>query len=1076
MKKSNSMAQQLFDVNRLNDNALKFMQAIYEAITSDKENITTTLDLGDGSTRDVIIPSNIFLKSEVERMKASFENMIGLGTSRVGTIVSINDGANDKLRNIILSTFKKALDRMTLSEMSFKNHISVSQNPLIDKLLSPLTHLDVELPERFNNEKNVVTTKFFVENLDGLSDGMSYSEVRQYLSTNNVSYTIKEDVLKLNPTKQRFYGDFMVMSITSNDDDTLTCRVDKLTYSDSLNIVEDSRELQLGDELITSDGLTLYKVTRVVNDGLGIYVTIKLISGLSALEVGIGALQYRDNTTPVKTASIPIKGQDKIVLFISSLDDKNDVQGVYSDAKILDTDSLKILSNGIEFNFNTYYASNILGLGEYLESVVQENTVPRALASDITKPELDDSYFKVVQVNKHITNTADSQKLKRYSAEKQRLRSQILKTSDKIYSLRTKIGKGQYKSKDEKSQDESALNLLINKLQTEQSEFSSTVDNIASLASFANAPKASPKYRVLGFWEIDEPTSSITGDLQRIVQYNIRYKYVPTNSDVSEPSSIMVGDIDASISSWNELKSVPLKKTFDVNRNKFVWDSVNISDADVNNINQVEIPISYGENVIIQVQAIGEAGYPSNPILSEWSSPIKVSFPEELAQDEDIKSIVEDNKQDLINTSVNKEFESRGIDKLMGLGYTEQERYFPLGVKDIASGQFTTEQKTISLEELIKSMQTEIISLRDIVNRRTTSYSVELVTGDRTSPINKLQTIEVFAGNYTDEVDVNVESNYGAIVEKEFYIKLINNNANTADITSISSGLLTGVTDNNNYKDVGFAKHGTNTKQAQKNGQIIYLRNRDVSGSNELVYVNNSQSSTEIDSGDKETTTVEAEKTIVEYDGSSFNRVKLSNASTGIGYVAMSINHPLYQAYLQDTTNSTLSDALVAEFERIQEFNDSLLEDNKQQDLSSIDYMGFVDNDKYILGRNSTGARLFMRLTDIQNIQVSSSDSSASIQLHNGEQNALLIPVVFQFRMIDILGRINGDSKLSLSASNIEYKKKMGVDLIVGNELFKFDIVVSAKFRKTTLSVTSSETSQVISAIDTQSSNRPNIL
>ncbi len=1070
------MSQQLDDVNRLNQNGLNLLKAIHEAITTNKENASATLELSNGTKQSFTIPSNIYLKSEVERVKKSLENLTGVGTTKSGAIIELNDGNNTRMRQIYLSTFKKALDKITKTEVVLNQNININQNPLIEKLLSPLTTINVKLPTRFGKEKHVVVTKFFVSSLTGMTSGQSHATIKQYLATNNIPYTVKEDVIKTTPSPTRFYGGFNVLSITNNNDDTFTCRLDKKTYNDTQNVVENSRELDVNQKLITKDGLGIFKITAVVDNGIGVFVTLKTESGHSGLLTGVDALSFYDDTITSKSVEVPLKGQDKFIMFISSIDSISDTQGVYSDAFVVDSSTYKIVSNGIEYNFNTYFASNILSLGQHLESIVKDNTVPRSLAATVVKPTLSLDYFKVRQINKHITNTADGEKLKRFASDKNRLQSDITKLSDKISKLSNKINKGQYKSKDEKDKDVNSLEVFNKNREDKQKSYNSTVDNIKNLSSFLDAPKASPKYRVQGFWAIDEPTSTITGDKQRIVRYNIRYKYVPSNSDVSETPSINVGGKEGLISAWNETETVPLKKKFSTDKQKFVWDEVNIADADVNNINQLEVPISYGESVVIQVQAVSEAGYPSNPQLSEWSEPLKVVFPEELAQDEQIRSIVEGNEDDLVKVEVNREFQSRGIPKHLSASYTEQDRYFAHTAEDIASGQFTTEQKTISMAEIIRQQDLKIKQLEAIVLRRTTTYSVEVIApSGRVYPVNKLSTINLFAGHYTDSVDVNNSANYGNIVEVVFYLKLINNNPTTADITSLSSGLLTSNTTNTSYNDVPFALVSSEIAQAQKNGQILYMREKDVSGSSDLVYTNNVESTTMVSSGDVLATTIESEKTIVQYDGSTFSKVKLSESANGTDYIVMTTSHPLYVAYLANPSNPTISTALANEFARIKKYNSSMLEVGKQQNISSIDIMQFSDNDKYLVGKNSTGSKLFMRISDIQNIQVSTSDSSSSITLHNGESNAIMIPIVFQYRMTDAKGRISGDHSLSLSASNIEYSKKMGIDLNVGNELFKFDINVISKFRQTTLSASNTTNNTIINSVDPQSSTTPNI-
>lgn len=1076
MSTSNSMSQFLDDANRLNDNGLRLMQSMYEAITSNKENATATIELSDGSKETFIIPSNIFLKSEVERLKISLENITGVGTTKSGAIVSVNDGGGEQLRQIFLSTFKKAIDRLRNSEVVLDKNIRIEQNPLIERLLSPITSLNITLPNRLNDSTSIVTTKIFLESLEGLTEGMSYANVIQYLASNNITYTSKEDIIKTNPNRTRFYGDFTVLSIINNDNDTFTCRFDKKTFNDTRNVVENSRELDVNQRLVTYDGLGIFDVTSVVDNGNGIFITVKNVSGHTGLETGVNKLSIYDDTSIVKTVDIPVKGQDKFVLFLSGLDSISDTVGAYSESILVDSSELKVISNGIEFNFNTYFATNILSLGQYLESIVKDNTIPRTLATPVQTPELNINHFKVRQVNRHITDTANSEKIKRFSSEKNRLNSDITKLNKNIATVNNRINKGQYKSRDEKEKDVNSFDTLVKRLEDKQSAYNSTVENISSLSSFIDAPKASPKYRVQGFWDIDEPTSPITGDLQRIVQYNVRYKFVPTNSDVTEAPSINIDGKEGLISAWNETNTIPLKKEFNNDKDKFVWSQVNIGDAEVNNINQLEVPISYGESVIIQVQAISEAGYPSNPQLSNWSSPIKVDFPEELAQDEQVRAIVTDNGDDLLRVGVSREFNKRNIPRHLQTQFTEQDRFFAHTAEEIASGQFTEEQKTISMAEVIRQQAIKIEALESIIMRRTTTYSVELVAPDgRVYPVNKLGTVNLFAGHYTDSVDINDTSNYGNMVEVVFYLRLINNNATTSEITSISSGLLTADTQNQSYDGVPFAINGSQEKFKQKNGQIVYLRENDVSGSNELVYSNTSESLTTVPTSDIEPTTIEAERDVITFDGSSFSNIKLSRNATGDDYVVMSASHPLYQSYKADTSNSLSSNTLIEEFQRIKQMNNSTLELDRQQDFDTLDIIQYSDNDKYLIGKNSTGSKLFMRISDIQNLQVSTSDSASSVTLQQGQSNAILIPMVYQYRMTDAKGRINGDSGLSLSASNIEYKKKMGVDLVVGNELFKFDFVVSSKFRQTTLS-SNSTNNTIINSVDPQSSNTPNIV
>ena len=50
----------------------------------------------------------------------------------------------------------------------------------------------------------------------------------------------------------------------------------------------------------------------------------------------------------------------------------------------------------------------------------------------------------------------------------------------------------------------------------------------------------------------------------------------------------------------------------------------------------------------IQVKSVSEAGYPSNPIESDWSDSIIIGFPTDSSSFNEIESILEQNKKDII--------------------------------------------------------------------------------------------------------------------------------------------------------------------------------------------------------------------------------------------------------------------------------------------------------------------------------------------------------------------------------------------------------------------------------------------
>ena len=175
----------------------------------------------------------------------------------------------------------------------------------------------------------------------------------------------------------------------------------------------------------------------------------------------------------------------------------------------------------------------------------------------------------------------------------------------------------------------------------------------------------------------------------------------------------------------------------------------------------------------------------------------------------------------------------------------------------------------------------------------------------------------------------------------------------------------------------------------------------------------------------------------------------------------MRSDHPLVAKYLtnQSTANK---ENLVKEFERISYYNRYLKAATIQNAYSEKRNTSFHEYDKFLVGQNSCGARLFPKFTSLQNIQVNGSSSNSIRILNTGDTNNILIPIVFQYRMMDALGNIDG--KMTDAVDNIEYSKKIGFDMIIGQQQFKFDIKVIANLRSN--SITETNATRVNTIVD----------
>jgi hypothetical protein len=398
---------------------------------------------------------------------------------------------------------------------------------------------------------------------------------------------------------------------------------------------------------------------------------------------------------------------------------------------------------------------------------------------------------------------------------------------------------------------------------------------------------------------------------------------------------------------------------------------------------------------------------------------------------------------------IQQEFATQGITEHISKSFREQEKYFAHELKEIASGKVTSEQKQISALEYIQSLESKVQLLDEIVNRRYATVSLQIVDESlRTYDINHFSTIKLFAGYYTEEVDLTVDDNKGSIVEKTFYLKIINRNSQTVELLSISPGTLIQPTGSNIYADVPLLLTGSNAISRQLNGQIFYNRLTDINGVTELYNEASSATSTEIPTSDIDAGSLESIKNVVHLTGSSIEIVKLIEQPALSSYVAMTTSHPSYQAYLQNNANIQL---LNDEFERIKWFNEWYRTSNVQTKINDNLLLSFAKSDKYLIGQNTVGASLYTSLNTIESFQVNGIDTADTKEIYSGEQDSVLIPITFQYRMTDALGFPNGLSNLTPN-TNFEYSKKIGFDFLLSGKKFTFDVQVSAKFRPTSVS------------------------
>jgi hypothetical protein len=224
-------------------------------------------------------------------------------------------------------------------------------------------------------------------------------------------------------------------------------------------------------------------------------------------------------------------------------------------------------------------------------------------------------------------------------------------------------------------------------------------------------------------------------DNASVIGLDVEYRYKNKNKFTGNAETIGESYI---YSDWNKMDSFMNAKTpaYDpvTGKYSYKWGDHNES-MNEPSFNQIDIPISQGENVDIRVRFIYNLGWPLITFRSDWSEILNIDFPEEFVKDIEILDIIEENNSDIKQQQFIGILEKEGIldhvyDKIkdMDLTYFHQPEH-------IASGFYTPERRVIPLSDQLATMARALSDLQTEVNGATAQLVLTLSDGIQESTL-----------------------------------------------------------------------------------------------------------------------------------------------------------------------------------------------------------------------------------------------------------------------------------------------------------------------------------------------------
>jgi len=470
-----------------------------------------------------------------------------------------------------------------------------------------------------------------------------------------------------------------------------------------------------------------------------------------------------------------------------------------------------VLDTNNTVSMTKFYSESVYDYGTVLKDMVVKN-IPSKFGSIPNIPLLDSANFKVVQVNKHLTDSADSSKIKDLNSQKTSVSSQLEQLNDAITEKNRELSTKQYKSTADKQSSQNELNTLISQ-QTSLTKLYTSIVNRITAENSGSISTESPKFRVRGFWSFPEPIVSNTAGQQQkqeVVQFKVQYRYSakggsePTtegfNLNLTETfytNTTSTGDIadqtkayinpsvstqnttvTGYFSNWIQFLSDARQRSYNKSLDAWTWVKEDVTNANLPNINQLDIPLQQNEQVDIRIKSISEVGWPNAPIESDWSQIMTIQFPDELSQVGDQNAIILQQAQnDQMYTQIENKFNSKGLTSHLQQSFYVNDLYVAHTDVNVGSSFKDASGNIIMLSDYLKLLTDRISALEEVVLRAKGELVVKLfrnsteVLVDNGASVN----INIRCEDYADLSGTTTRTYYNSIYSADdYYIQFEN--------------------------------------------------------------------------------------------------------------------------------------------------------------------------------------------------------------------------------------------------------------------------------------------------------------
>lgn len=800
----NTLVTALEQVALLNKNCIDAISALNDAVTSDNSVINVTQTDNNGKETSYTVPSISKLQSEITELTNNVKRLAGLNDNNVQII----NGKSTK--KIYLSDLNKEPNK--IDSIDTASNFTQTNNWFFEALMNPTLAVNFDLSGKVGSDVDGVISRRYIIKFDKDNNGFTtigesarQDFISKFVNKKNINikdflswHTNATNIGVIRNTtpiydEQTFQfdyqeiSDFGVFSINKQELDTINNKLWYHTYPYKYtSSTGEQKTLKIGDELILNkqDSVTRYKIVETSIASSNFRIRVERIEGFDPIPIGTNVLRFYGDPITNKKVDVTVGFDEYLVMFMKPLNSKNMIKGsLWSQGTGLYTNDLKLDTNS-NVSLSQFYLNYVYDYGVIIQDMI-EKTIPSTVGITPNAPSLVTTNFKVVQINKHLTDTTDSSDIASLQSQKNTIKTKLEQINNAIIQKNQDIATKTYASVSEKDADSNELVKLVKEQETYTTNLYSITTQLKSKTDNLNT--VDPKYRVRGFWDMPLPQQQSGYRDQEVVQFRIQYRYSAKNGteNRTEGYSLTTNTNTTEtgyFSNWIQYLTDARARTYNSSTGEWTWNIEDVSDADTVNINQLDVAINSGEKVEIRIASISEVGYPDSLLVSEWSNIITIDFPDTLSSVADVNNtIISEATTDSIKVDVQTTLDSKGLIKHVQDAFYYNDSYIGHNDSSIITDYKDTLGNTYTLREYLSFLTNKITKLEEIISSSKGVLKISIFDSVNETEVSNGSEISlnIILQNYGNSKDgINYDNKISKI--SDYYIKIQNLSASTA--------------------------------------------------------------------------------------------------------------------------------------------------------------------------------------------------------------------------------------------------------------------------------------------------------